>query len=261
VREAMPQATQRTAPAHEVHAPQVSGQGVKNYDYEEDINGQNAAAFVYQLTGKNKRVLEIGCGPGSITKLLNRYGACRVTGVELEEASIARAREWCEAIHQADLNTDDWPKVLGAARDFDTVVAADVLEHLYDPWKTLRQMAQLIGTDGCVVVSLPHAGHAVIGSCLFNGDVQYRNSGLLDSTHIRFFGLKNIEELFAQAKLKIVEARYVIKAPEETELHEQWHRLPHPVQAALKLSRHHDIYQVVVKAVPLERLGTAVALT
>jgi 2-polyprenyl-3-methyl-5-hydroxy-6-metoxy-1,4-benzoquinol methylase len=261
VARSVPQA--QAQPPRSAQAPQqpaVSGEGVKNYDYEEDVNGQNAAAFVVQLTGKNKRVLEIGCGPGSITKLLKRYGACRVTGVELEEASIARAREFCEAIHQADLNTDSWPQVLGDASGFDIVVAADVLEHLYDPWKTLRQMVKLIGNQGSIVVSLPHAGHAVIAGCLFNGDVAYRNSGLLDQTHIRFFGLKNIEELFAQAKLKIVEARYVIKPPEETELHEQWHQLPEPVKAALKLSKHFDIYQVVVKAVPLDRPGAAVAL-
>ncbi len=241
------------------HAPSL-GQGVVNYDYQEDVHGQNAAAFVCQFTGKNKRVLEIGCGPGSLTKLLQGYGACRVTGVELEAASIERARQYCEVIHQADLNTDTWPQVLGGARDFDTVVAADVLEHLYDPWTTLKQMANLIAPDGNIVVSLPHAGHGAIAACLFNGDVAYRNSGLLDKTHIRFFGLKNIEDLFAQAGLKIVEARYVIKPPEESELHEHWQRLPEPVRAALKLNKHFDIYQVVVKAVPLDRAGAAVAL-
>lgn len=256
----------RTEPAHQpqaaqpVSTSQLAGQGVRNYDYEEDINGPNAAAFVCQLTGKGKRVLEIGTGPGSITKLLKRYGDCRVTGIELEEASIARVREFCEVIHQADLNSDDWPQVLGDATGFDTVVAADVLEHLYDPWKTLRQMAKLVGADGSIVVSLPHAGHAAIAGCLFNGDVAYRHSGLLDRTHIRFFGLRNVEELFAQAGLKIVDARYVIKAPEETELHEHWQRLPDPVKSALKLSKHFDIYQVVVRAVPLDRPGAAVAL-
>lgn len=241
--------------------PQVAGDGVTNYDYEAEITGENAAAFVCQLTGKDKRVLEVGCGPGSITKLLQRHCGCRVTGLELEEASIERARQYCEAIHQADLNSDNWPQLLGSAKGFDTVVAADVLEHLYDPWKTLRQMATLISPSGNIVVSLPHAGHAVIAGCLFNGDLAYGKWGLLDRTHIRFFGLRNIEELFAQAELKIIEARYVIKAPEETELNDQWQRLPESVRDALKLNKYFNIYQVVVKAVPLDRPDVAIALT
>ena len=53
------------------------------YDYDVDLTGQNAAVYVMQLVGQSKRVLEIGCGPGSITKLLARHGQCSVTALEL----------------------------------------------------------------------------------------------------------------------------------------------------------------------------------
>ena len=139
-------------------------------------------------------------------------------------------------------------------------MAADVLEHLYDPWATLRRMVPLISKDGYLVISLPHVGHAAVASCLINGDFEYRNWGLLDRTHIRFFGLKNIEDLFAQAGLKIIEAGYVVKPPEETEFAEGWTRLPASVKAALSSSAHAHVYQVVVKAVPLDYLGQAVPL-
>ena len=161
---------------------------------------------------------------------------------------------------QADLNSSEWPSLLNGAERFDVVVAADVLEHLYDPWKTLQRMAPLINSNGYLVISLPHIGHAAVMSCLINGDFEYRDWGLLDRTHIRFFGLKNVEALFAQANLKIIEARYVTKPPEETEFVTSWSKLSSTVQDALMSSEYSEVYQVVVRAVPIHYSGDEVPL-
>lgn len=230
------------------------------YEYTVEPGSNTASAYVAQLVGTSKRVLEIGCGPGSITKVLAQQGRCHVTGIELDSAAIEKAAPFCETIIQGDLNDTKWPHLLDNMPLFDVVVAADVLEHLYNPWTTLKQMVPLIEPNGCIVISLPHVGHAVVASCLINGDFEYRDWGLLDRTHIRFFGLKNIEELFAQADLKIVEANFVIKTPEETEFAESWTKLSTTVQNALRSSEHADIYQVVVKAVPNSCSGTAISL-
>jgi len=231
------------------------------YEYTVDPGSNTASAFVARLVGSSKRVLEIGCGPGSITKVLAQQGQCQVTGIELDPAAIEKATPFCDTIIQGDLNDTEWPHLVDNMPLFDVVVAADVLEHLYNPWTTLKQMVPLIKPNGCLVISLPHVGHAVVASCLMTGDFEYRDWGLLDRTHIRFFGLKNIEELFAQADLKIVEANYVIKTPEETEFAESWSKLSTTVQNALRSSQHADIYQVVVKAVPNSRPGTAISLS
>ena len=231
-----------------------------NYEYEVDASSDTAPANVVRMVGQSKRVLEIGCGPGSITKLLTQHGQCRVTALELDPEAITKVAPYCEAIMQADLNSADWPHLLDGAERFDVLVAADVLEHLYDPWTTLRRMAPLINPNGYLVISLPHVGHAAVVSCLINGDFEYRDWGLLDRTHIRFFGFKNIRELFAQADLKIIEVRYVVKPPEETEFASSWCRLSATVRDALKSSEYADVYQVVVKAVPLNYPGDAVPL-
>jgi len=231
-----------------------------NYEYEVDASSETAPANVVRMVGQGKRVLEIGCGPGSITKLLTQHGQCRVTALELDPEAITKVAPHCEAIMQADLNSAEWPRLLDGAERFDVLVAADVLEHLYDPWTTLRRMVPLINPNGYLVISLPHVGHAAVVSCLINGDFEYRDWGLLDRTHIRFFGLKNIKQLFDQADLKIIEVRYVVKPPEETEFAASWCRLSTTVQDALKSSEHADVYQVVVKAVPLSYPGDAVPL-
>lgn len=231
------------------------------YVYDVDLSMDCAGTFVAQLAGREKRVLELGCGPGSVTRVLAEHGGCRVTGLERDQASLELAACHCEATILADLDADDWPAHLGDAPRFDVVVAADVLEHLRDPWTALRRAGDLLGPGGYVVVSLPHSGHAAFLACLLGGDFAYQEYGLLDHTHIRFFCLKNIEELFARASLKIVEARFVSQKPEETELAEYWARTSDPVKKMLCALPHADVYQVVVKAAPLDFPAGAVSLS
>ena len=230
------------------------------YEYAVDPNSLTAGAFVVEFVGRNQRVLEVGCGPGSITRVLATARQCKVTGIELDPQAIEKVRPFCEAVMSADLNNPDWPKLVADRGPFDVVIAADVLEHLYDPWNNLERMAGLLGPNGHLVISLPHACHAALVAGLVGGDVHYRDWGLLDRTHIRFFGLTNIQTLFENAGLKIIDYRFVIKSPQETEFAEQWARLPSGMRSALASVPHADIYQVVIKAVPLNQAGEALKL-
>lgn len=231
-----------------------------NYEYRIKTSSESGPANVVRMVGQHKRVAEIGCGPGSITKILATKGQCKVTGLEIDADAIEKARPYCEQIFQADLNSPDWPRLLESFDRFDVVLAADVLEHLYDPWTVLQRMVPLINKEGYLVISLPHIGHAGVMGCLMNGDFPYHDWGLLDRTHIRFFCLKNMETLFAQAKLKIIEVSYVEMHPLETEFADNWLKLTESVQNTLLSSAHASIFQVIVKAVPLNYPDEAVHL-
>lgn len=219
------------------------------YEYEFDPQGPSAPARVVRMVGKRKRVLEVGAGPGSITRVLKEYGHCQVTGLELDESAIEKLQAYCDKVYRADLNDPSWPELLAGEAPFEVIVAADVLEHVYDPLAVLSAMAGIAGKEGEIVVSLPHAGHNALIACLLDGDFQYRDWGLLDRTHIRFFGLKNMQQLFNDAGLKIVEAQFVIVPPEDTELAERWRSLPVETKRVLRQRRHGAVYQVVMRAV------------
>lgn len=231
---------------------------IHTYEYDFDINGQNAAAFVVQMVGKNKRVLEVGAGPGSISRVLINSG-CTLEALEIDPKAIEILSKYCNSIHSLDLNSAEWVKTF-EGKSLDTIVAADVLEHLSSPWKTIREMKSLISSDGNIVLSLPHAGHMCVMASLLNGDFSYKDSGLLDKTHIRFFGLKNIEQLASQADLKIIEARFVLASPASTELKSQWDQLGFFQKLYLALRAEGYIYQVVIKLAPANSQLKAVSL-
>ena len=230
------------------------------YDYQINMNSQMAPAKVVRMVGENKRVLEIGAGPGSITKLLKSVGNCRITALEIDSEAIKKLGPYCEKIYQADLNHAEWVSGIKQEGQFEVVVAADVLEHVYEPLSVLTAMKDFLTEDGYIVISLPHIGHSAIHACLLQEDFEYRDWGLLDRTHIRFFGIKNIQALFEKAGLKIIYAEYVVRSPEETEFAERWASLPEGIRHALSSNPFGTVYQVVLKAVPVERDGQAISL-
>ncbi len=230
------------------------------YEYAVDLEADTAPARVIRMVGRQKHVLEIGAGPGSITKHLRHANDCRITALELDGEAIKKLTPFCERIYQANLNDATWPDLLKNEELFEVVVAADVLEHVYDPLTVLKQMAAFMKKDGCVIISLPHVGHSAIHACLLEEDFEYRDWGLLDRTHIRFFGIKNIQRLFEEAGLKIAQAEFVIRAPEQTEFADRWSRVAPEVRSALARNPFGQVYQVVVKAVPRTVEGEAVSL-
>ncbi|HEY7644368.1 MAG TPA: class I SAM-dependent methyltransferase, partial [Hyphomicrobiales bacterium] len=215
---------------------------------------------VIDLVGKDKKVLEIGAGSGSITTHLVQTNRCRVSALEINPASIEKLRAITSDIYDLDLNDAAWAGALQQAGPFDCVVAADVLEHLYDPWTVLRQMRSLLGDNGSIVLSLPHAGHCTVLGCLAQNDLEYREWGLLDKTHIRFFGIRNIQALHESADLAILDVRFVMRRPEDTELAGRWNALPKTVRSALSENRFRNVYQVVTRSVPRGAVSQAINL-
>lgn len=115
-----------------------------NYDCPVDTNSETAAAKVIRFVGLNKRVLEIGCGPGSITKILYGQKQCLLTGVELDPDAIQLATPYCHRVVRSDLNNADRDALSADLGQFETIVDADVLEHLYDPWTILSSLKTLL---------------------------------------------------------------------------------------------------------------------
>jgi len=88
--------------------------------------------------------------------------------------------------------------------EFDAILLADVLEHLVDPWRTIKNLATVIKTNGLVVASIPNVRYwRVTLDLLFKGKWEYGSFGILDQTHLRFFTKAGIAKLFENSGLSI----------------------------------------------------------
>lgn len=111
-------------------------------------------AFAQALAG-GKRVLDAACGEGYGSALLAQVAA-RVTGVDIDTASIAHAKARYGAranlrFLRADATAlDDLP-----ARSFDLIVSFETLEHLAAQDRLLDGFARLLADDGVLLISTP----------------------------------------------------------------------------------------------------------
>src|SRR5205823_9523972 len=104
---------------------------------------------------------------------------------------------------------------------FDCILLTDVLEHLRDPWAVVRWADGLLAAGGLVVVSVPNIRHAeTFWTLLVRRWWPYKEVGIFDRTHLRFFARRNLPELFAGTALQIVEIRrqYMLRPRPEAKL-------------------------------------------
>lgn len=219
---------------------------VSPYDYNFDPDGSSTAARVARLVGRDRRVLEVGCGYGVISRQLAMQQGCAVTGVEYDAQSAEHARGWLEQLVIANLERADWLEPI--AGRFDVILAADVIEHLRDPAAVLRQFKGLLGDEGELVLSVPNFGHAGVIAELLCGHFEYKETGILDETHLRFYTWKSLEAQLNEAGFEVIH-RETVNAPGS---HEQFfgHWVKLPVAMRELLDRHPltNVFQYVVKA-------------
>jgi 2-polyprenyl-3-methyl-5-hydroxy-6-metoxy-1,4-benzoquinol methylase len=95
-----------------------------------------------------------------------------------------------------------------AGKTFDCVVFNDVLEHVPDPEKILRETQSLLSEGGVIVASIPNILYFYeITKILITEDWEYQDYGILDRTHLRYFTRKSIVRLFRSAGYEIQEIR------------------------------------------------------
>jgi len=78
----------------------------------------------------------------------------------------------------------------------DIFIYADVLEHLSDPWRHLQHIYRLAKFGAKIIASIPNFYHHSSLSLISDGEFNYEEWGVLDFTHLRFFGINNILNLF-----------------------------------------------------------------
>lgn len=150
------------------------------------------------------RVLDVGCSTGVMAESLRRRGH-RVTGIEYEPdlAEVARSRTDHLVVGDVEAMARDGSDPGGP---FDCVVLADVLEHLRDPWAVTRWAARLLSADGCLVISVPNIRHAeTFWTLAVRKRWPYKDVGIFDRTHLRFFARHNLVGLLGGTDLEIVE--------------------------------------------------------
>ncbi len=172
--------------------------------------------LILEQIKENSTVLECGCATGYMTQFMKERLNCKVYIIEYDRDSFNIAMNFAEDGICCDLMQDEW-LIKFRGMKFDYILFADVLEHLYNPVMVLRKSVALLKNEGLLITSLPNIANNDVISNLYNDNWQYTSIGLLDNTHIRFWGKKNLQKLFEEAGLSITKLKYNTHAMNRTE--------------------------------------------
>lgn len=186
-------------------APDPSG--TFRYDNEIDLCIESAHTKVLALVGQRRRVLELGCSTGQMTRVMHERG-CTVVAIEADAEVAKLAAEYCEHMVVGDLEQLDFDVELGERR-FDVIVAADVLEHLKDPEAVLAALRPFLAPGGYLVASVPNVTHGSVRLALLGGSFPYADTGLLDRTHLRFYNRESLSEMLTRGEFSAVHVETV----------------------------------------------------
>lgn len=146
---------------------------------------------------------EFGCGAGSLAQAVKKkIPHARYTGVDIAAEPLAQARHVLDNSILLNLDAcprwDENPQLLASrpSEGFDCIVFGDVLEHLYEPEKSVDQAAHWLRPGGCLIASVPNVQHWSVFLQLIHGSWPREDMGIFDRTHIRWFTLTDLYRLF-----------------------------------------------------------------
>lgn len=179
----------------------------------------------------SQNLLDVGCSNGALSESIKRKKPeCIVTGIEYCEGMARVAEEKLDKVYIGDANKYLHSPKLTNAKKFDCIIFADILEHLIDPWDALKQATKLLEKEGCIIVSIPNIRHIdTIYNLVVKGRWPYRERGIHDSTHLRFFTRKNMLEMIEGSNLKIEEEQVnyrIIERPHKMNKYSKYFALP-----------------------------------
>lgn len=133
-------------------------------------------------------ILDVGCGPGLYLAALTQLGY-HVAGVDGNSVFIQEARQITDQVYQADLDVQGLTQF--GAESFETILLLDILEHVEDDEKLLREAARVARRN--VLISVPTKAPEGLH------DTQLMLGSYSDPTHRRYYSFEDLQTLLQKA--------------------------------------------------------------
>jgi len=144
--------------------------------------------------------LDVGCAAGLFGKLVKEKYGCESWGIEYSPQAAELAKQNIDHAYSGDCK-QIIPKL---NERFDCVTLLDVFEHIAEGNNLLEMLRTVMSDNSTLIVSVPNILYARVAVDLFwHRDFEYRECGVLDDTHLRFFTKKSICKQLENAGYKI----------------------------------------------------------
>ncbi|MEQ9423291.1 MAG: class I SAM-dependent methyltransferase [Cyclobacteriaceae bacterium] len=149
-----------------------------------------------------KNAIEFGCGEAIFLSRVKEKFQCEAWGVDIDQNSLMKAEVKIDRclLGNADQILTELPN-----NYFDCLICNDFLEHIIDPADFLRKIAPKLNAGAYLISSIPNVRYCEnVFELLIKKDWKYKEAGILDRTHLRFFTKKSVQRMVDDAGFKIV---------------------------------------------------------
>jgi 2-polyprenyl-3-methyl-5-hydroxy-6-metoxy-1,4-benzoquinol methylase len=144
-------------------------------------------------------LLDLGAAGGELGSALRDHFD-RTIGFEFNVDCVGQLGKHFDQVVVTDLET-----VRALPANTEAIVLADVLEHLRNPAAALQLVRRALRDDGHVFISVPNIANITVRLGLLVGIFEYRDRGILDHTHLRFYTKRTIRREVERAGFRILE--------------------------------------------------------
>ena len=150
------------------------------------------------------RVLDVGCDTGRFGALVKNLGSSARSVYGVEPSGVES--DFLESYEEVWRGV--FPEAIPPDLLFDCIAMNDVLEHMDDPWGALAQAWSLLQPGGVLVGSVPNVRQVkVIFDLVVRGDFTYREVGIMDVGHLRFFTRSTVQVALTAAGFSVQSIR------------------------------------------------------
>ena len=143
------------------------------------------------------RIFDAGCGNGALAVHLHRQGF-QVAGCDASEQGVTHARKTLQQGRFEVISVyDDLPGRFGGAC-WDVVVAAEVIEHLYNPRALVANAHALLRPGGTFILTTPYHGYLKNVVLALTGKMDGHFTALWDGGHIKFWSYRTLRRLLEE---------------------------------------------------------------
>jgi predicted TPR repeat methyltransferase len=157
--------------------------------------------LIRRYAKRNGVLLDLGAAGGELGGAVRDHFR-RSLGFEYNVDCVGDLRSRFDQVLVTDLE-----RMRRLPRNVDAIVLADVLEHLRDAPALLRVVRESLAPDGHIFISVPNIANITVRLGLLFGVFEYRDRGILDNTHLRFYTLRTIRREIESAGFRIVALR------------------------------------------------------
>lgn len=229
--------------------------------YHRDIEADQRTSLtvIVDHIGPGSTVLDIGCGTGAIGRhLAQRDDGTVIDGLTISAREAELAAPHYRRVEIADLDHAELARLFAGAA-YDTIVCADVLEHVHDGARVLQQCRGLLAPAGRLLLSIPNVAYAGLIAELMCGEFRYREEGLLDQTHLRFFTRRTLQRFLHDGGYAIERLQTIERSLPASEFRAAFDALPPAVARYVLALPDALTYQFLVVARPRDAAAGAPA--